>query len=76
MNIENGLYEGIAGLVISIAPQNSKELIYTFIVQSEAEEDAGGVYRHEFDYVSDNDEINCFNFPLFLLSKNFFRIKK
>lgn len=61
MNIESKLYEGIAGLVIGIAPQNSKELIYTFILQSEANKDAGGVYRHEFDYVSENDELNWFD---------------
>lgn len=61
MNIESALYESIAGLVIGIAPQNSKELIYSFIVQSEENEDAGGVYGHEFDYVSKNDELNWFD---------------
>ena len=47
MNIESKLYESIAGLVIGIAPQNSKNLIYTFILQSEANKDAGGVYLHK-----------------------------
>jgi hypothetical protein len=54
------IYEGIAKLVLQIAPEEARVVIYTFIVQAEATEEEGGVYRHEFDYVNQNDELNWF----------------
>ena len=51
-------YEEIAKLLLTIAPHDAKILVYSFFVDADGTFEEGAVYRYEFDYVNQNDEIN------------------
>jgi len=42
-------YEKIAKLLLTIAPQDAKLLVYSFFVDADGTFDEGAVYRYEFD---------------------------
>ena len=67
MNAGVKAYEEIAKLLITIAPRDAKILIYGFIVQAEETEEEGAVYRYEFDYINQDDELNWLDEDLFEL---------
>lgn len=54
------IYQEIAKIVVGFGPEDAKSLIYTFVVQAEGTDKEGAVYRHEFDYINKNNELNWF----------------
>lgn len=57
MTADVKVYDEIAKLLLTVAPPDAKILTYSFFVQADATPEEGAVYRYEFDYVNQDDEL-------------------